>query len=198
MKAVREAVLFVAWLLVGWLWLMVASLLVAGVVAFTIEYFLVSASSPPFASYLLSGLSLFVAALLALFTTVRAKRLNRGVLTAVFLLGALDVATSLLTRFGQPVPRVGYSFMLAGMSVSIGAQLVNGVALVAAGVLFVFIGRLNAEEQSPVEEQDASRGSSPAEEPESAGDAQPTDGPADEPQPQESPDEEREPQKLDL
>jgi hypothetical protein len=146
MRLIREGFLFVVWLLLGWMWLMFVSLIIAGIVAFTIEYFLVTPSSPPFVGYLLSGMSLFAAALAALFSTVRTKRLGRGVLVAALVLGTLDVATSLLTRFGANVPRIGYSVIIGGASLGIGSQLVNGVALLAAVALFAFSREVDASE----------------------------------------------------
>jgi hypothetical protein len=147
MRFVREALLFVLWLFLGWLWLMVASLVIAGLVAFTIEYFLVSPSTPAFVGYLISGLSLFAATLIVLFSTAKTKRLGRGVLVAVLALGVLDVATSLLTRFGAEVPRVGYTLVLGGSSPGIGSQLVNGVALLSGAAVFLFVRELDAAEK---------------------------------------------------
>ncbi len=146
-RVFREAFRFLWWLFVGWLWLTFVSLVVAAAVAFTIEYFLVPPSAPPYVGYLVSGLSLFAATLLVLFSTGRTKRLGRGVLTAVLLLGALDVVTSLLTRFGADIPRVGYSVVLTGASAGIGAQLVNGVALLAGAAVFLFVRQLDTSEQ---------------------------------------------------
>jgi hypothetical protein len=148
MRLIRESLLFVVWLFLGWLWLMVASLLIGGLVAFTIEYFFVTPSSPPFVGYLVSGLSLFAAALLVLFSTAQTKRLGRGALVAILALGMLDVATSLLTRFGYEVPRIGYTFALSGASLGIGSQLVNGVALLAGAAVFLFVRSLGAAESS--------------------------------------------------
>lgn len=153
MRFIREAIRFVVWLLIGWLWLLVVSLVIAGIVAFTVEYFLVTPSSPPFVGYLVSGLSLFGAALIALFSTARVERLGRGVLAATFLLGTLDVATSLLTRFGATVPRIGYSIAIGGTSLSIGSQLVNGVALLAGAGVFVFVRGLGHDEAAETETQ---------------------------------------------
>jgi signal transduction histidine kinase len=142
---------FIGWLIAGWAWLMFVSLLVGGFVAFTVEYFFVSPSSPLWAGYLVSGLSAFAATLAALFSTGRTKRLWLGVLTAALLLGTADVVTALLTRFGVDVPRVGFLTLLAGTSVGVGAQLVNGVALLAASAVFVFVRQFDAAEKRQAE-----------------------------------------------
>ena len=147
MKVIRSAISFVAWLFVGWLWLLFVSLLVGGVVAFTIEYFLVSPSSPAYVGYLISGLSVFAATLLALFATRRTKRLVTGVLVAAVALGAADVITALLAHFGADVPRFGFLSVLGGSSPGVGAQLVNGVALLAGSAVFLFARELDAAER---------------------------------------------------
>jgi hypothetical protein len=147
MRVVRDVLSFFWWLFLGWLWLMLVSLLVGGLVAFTVEYFLVSPSSPPYVGYMISGLSAFAATSIALFSVTRAQRLVRGVLVAAIILGAADVVTALLTRFGMNVPRVGFLALLGGSSVGVGAQLVNGVALLAASGLFIFVRELDSAEK---------------------------------------------------
>lgn len=151
MRAIRAVISFVVWLFLGWLYLMAVSLVIGGVFAFTVEYFLVSASSPAYVGYLVSGLATFAAGSTALFSTARTKRLVRGVLVAALLLGAADVITALVTRFGTVVPRVGYTLLLVGSSFGVGAQLVNGVALLASVALFVFVRELNRSEQRSAE-----------------------------------------------
>lgn len=138
MRFVRAALSFAVWLVLGWLWLMFVALVIGGLVAFTIEYLLVSASPPAWTGYLVSGLTLLAAALVALFSTVRTRRLGLTVLVWVLLIGAINTATALLTRFGVVVPRLGY-LALADSSAGTGTLLVNGVALLAAGGLFIFI-----------------------------------------------------------
>ncbi len=151
MRIVREAFSFVVWLVIGWAWLMVVSLFVGGIVAFSIEWMFVTPSSPPVTNYLLSGLALFAAALISLFTTSRTGRFGRGVLAAVFLVGIVDVASALLTRFGVDVGRFGLNFVIAGTSIGVGAQLVNGVALLVGGALFVFVRNLDRAQSTSAE-----------------------------------------------
>jgi hypothetical protein len=144
MRVVRAVVSFVLWVFLGWLWLMFVSLLVGGFVAFTVEYFLVSPSSPPYVNYLVSGFSAMVATVIALFSVSRRNRLVTGVLVAALVLGTADAVTALLTRFGVAVPRLGFLALLGGSSVGVGAQLVNGVALLAGAGVFVFVRQYDA------------------------------------------------------
>ncbi len=154
MRFVRAALAFVVWLVLGWLWLMLVALVVGGVVALTIQYFFMSGAAPAYAAYLISGLTLFVAGLLALFSSARSARLGRAVLIWAVVIGVLDTATALLIRFGVDVPRLGYLLVLSDASAGIGSQLVNGVALLAATGVFMFVRSLNAAEKRDVEVAD--------------------------------------------